>query len=59
MRWDAGAYPGVLVRDPATGTIVGVGGTGSLMLLAAATEREVLASDGVRTQVTRVRVTPQ
>jgi hypothetical protein len=59
VRWDASAYPGVVVRDPVTRAIVGIGGTGSLTLPAAATELEVLASDGVRTQVTRVRVSPQ
>jgi Big-like domain-containing protein len=47
LRWDAARWPGLMVRDPETGDVIGIGTSGRLVV---ATERRtlhVVLSDGI------------
>jgi hypothetical protein len=56
VRWDAGHFPLVQLRDPHTGTVLAVGRDGELLFPGGHVELEVMLSDGVRSAVTRARI---
>ena len=58
LEWDAKAYPGAMVRDPATGQILAflTGGSGEV---AVAQDVDVVFSTGVSSVKQRVQVTPR
>jgi hypothetical protein len=56
VRWDATVYPGVIIRDPASGTTLGIGTGGSLVVQPLTDVIDVTYSDGVRSQTRRVVV---
>ena len=56
LGWDAGSHPMVMVKDPMTGEVIGMGEGGSLDLLTGARELELILSDGVRSRTQRITV---
>jgi hypothetical protein len=56
IRWDGVRFPLVLVRDPATGGVLGFGRAGEAVLAADATSLDVILSEGVRSGRVRVLV---
>jgi hypothetical protein len=57
LRWNAGAHPMVMVRDPATGQILSFARGGEVELRTPRAEIDVLLSDGVKSRTRRVRAT--
>lgn len=57
VTWDPRAEPGVLVRDPATGRVLGIGQSGRLVVLAPGGAVDVIASRGVQSR--RERLVPR
>jgi hypothetical protein len=51
LRWPPGQYPAVLVRDPGSRTLLGMGRSGSLRVSTTSSLLQVILSDGVRTTV--------
>lgn len=58
IRWDAGVYPMVMVRDPQSGEILSFARGGSVEIAGGNGEVDLVLSDGVRSSVKRVSVTP-
>jgi metallopeptidase family M12-like protein len=58
VRWDARAHPMVMVRDAQTGEVLSFGRGGSVELSGARREVDLVLSDGVKSSVRRVSVTP-
>jgi hypothetical protein len=56
VRWDAGRFPLVQIRDPGTGTVLAAGRDGELLLADGPVELDVMLSDGVRSAVTRAHI---
>jgi hypothetical protein len=56
LRWDAARTPGVLVRDPASARVLGIGRSGRLVVRSGGAELEVTESRGMVSY--RSRVTP-
>jgi hypothetical protein len=56
LGWDAGSHPMVMVKDPMTGEVIGMGEGGSLDLLTGARELDLILSDGVRSRTQRITV---
>jgi hypothetical protein len=56
LRWDAARTPGVLVRDPVTARVLGIGRSGRLVVRSGGAELEVTESRGMASY--RSRVTP-
>lgn len=56
VRWDAARFPMVMVRDAASGQVLGFARNGNASLVARAGEVEMVFSDGVRSQSRRMRV---
>lgn len=54
VRWDATTYPAVIVRNAATGRLIGFGESGLLLLPDAPEEIEITFSDGVRSWTHRL-----
>jgi Big-like domain-containing protein len=54
ITWDTTAAPMVIVREPGTGRVLGIGESGQLTLSTSATAVEVLMSDGVGSVLTTV-----
>lgn len=59
MRWDAARFPMVMVRDAASGQVLGFARNGSASLAARTGEVELVFSDGVRSHARRMRVPAQ
>lgn len=53
VRWDAAAHPAALIRDPATGRVLGVA-RGGVARLPNRGRLELTLSDGVRSRVVRI-----
>ncbi|MGH7510980.1 MAG: hypothetical protein ACREMZ_16165 [Gemmatimonadales bacterium] len=56
LRWDAGAHPMVMVRDPDTGEVLSLARGGDVQLQTSKTTLELVLSDGVKSRITRVPV---
>ena len=56
LRWNAAAFPMVMVRDTDTGEILSFSRDGDASVETGRTEVEVVVSDGVKSQTARVRV---
>jgi hypothetical protein len=56
LTWDASAHPKVVVKDAASGAIIGIGEDGALELVTEARELDLLLSDGVRSLQQKVVV---
>jgi hypothetical protein len=55
LRWDAAAYPVVMVRDAGSGQVLSFARGGQVLLPAEISEVELVLSDGVRSRHARVR----
>jgi len=58
IRWDARAHPMVMVRDAQTGEVLSLARGGSVQLPSLKREVDLVLSDGVKSSVRRVAVTP-
>lgn len=58
VRWDAATHPMVMVRDAATGEVLSFARNGSVDVASHQREVELVLSDGVRSRVERLAVTP-
>ena len=58
IRWDARAHPMVMVRDAQTGEVLSLARGGSVQLPGFRREVDLVLSDGVKSSVRRVPVTP-
>jgi Metallo-peptidase family M12B Reprolysin-like len=58
VRWDARTHPMVMVRDAQTGEVLSLARGGSVQLPGFKREVDLVLSDGVRSSVRRVPVTP-
>jgi hypothetical protein len=58
LRWDARAHPMIMVRDPDTGQVLSLARGGSAELATLKRQVDLVISDGVRSKVQRVAVTP-
>ena len=58
VRWDAGSYPMVMVRDAQTGEVLSFGRGGSVEIPGSRREVDLVLSDGVKSSVRRAPVTP-
>jgi hypothetical protein len=58
LRWNPNAHPMVMVRDPDTGEVLSLARGGEVELPTSKTHLDVLLSNGVKSLVKRVRVTP-
>jgi hypothetical protein len=58
VRWDARAHPMVMVRDAQTGEVLSLARGGSVQLPGFRREVDLVFSDGVKSSVRRVPVTP-
>ena len=56
LRWDATAFPMVIVRNPDTGEILSFAREGNMALSTRRADVEVVFSDGVRSASNRVRI---
>jgi hypothetical protein len=56
LRWNSAAHPMVLVRNPASGEVLSFARGGEVELSTPKRELEVILSNGVRSQVQRMRV---
>lgn len=56
LRWNASAFPMVMVRDPDTGHILSLARGGDMRIDTSRPELEIVVSDGVKSQGARVRV---
>lgn len=56
VRWDAARFPMVMVRDAASGQVLGFARNGNASVAGRAGEVELVFSDGVRSQSRRMRV---
>jgi hypothetical protein len=54
VRWNARDFAGAIVRDAASGRVLGIGTSGTLRVLASSSELEVVLSDGVRSASRRL-----
>ncbi len=54
LRWDAARTPGVLVRDPATARVLGIGRSGRLVVRSGGAELEVTESRGMASYRSRL-----
>jgi hypothetical protein len=55
LLWDASVHPTVLLRDRATGLVVGIGEGGDFRFDAGPGELEVHYSNGVQSRATTIR----
>jgi hypothetical protein len=58
IRWDVRAHPMVMVRDAQTGEVLSLARGGSVQLPSFRREVDLVLSDGVKSSVRRVPVTP-
>ncbi len=56
LRWNSAQHPMVMVKDPATGEVIGFGRNGSLPLTTRSGELEIHFSNGVRSSSRRKQV---
>jgi hypothetical protein len=56
LRWNAGAHPLVVVRDPDTGEVLSLARGGAAELSTSKGQVDLVLSDGVKSKVRRVRV---
>ena len=56
LRWNVGAHPTVMVRDPETGQILSFVRGGDVELSTAKDQLDLVLSDGVKSRLKRVRV---
>jgi len=56
LTWDASRTPALMVRDPGTGRVMGIGRSGRLLLRTPAAEVEVTASMGATAAAVRLAV---
>jgi hypothetical protein len=57
LSWDAGRYPLVVIRDPASGRVMQLARGGSALITGGSSELEVIASNGVRSTTVRITTT--
>lgn len=57
LRWDNRAHPMVMVRDPDTGQILSLGRRGEVQLSTTKSQVDLVVSNGINSQVKRMRVT--
>lgn len=58
LRWDAGAHPMIMVRDPRTAQVLAFARGGHLELSTFRQEVELIMSNGVQSRIQRMRVAP-
>jgi hypothetical protein len=58
IRWDAGAHPMIMVRDPRTAQVLSFARGGTVELSTFRQDVELNMSNGVRSQIQRMRVVP-
>jgi hypothetical protein len=58
VRWDVRAHPMVMVRDAQTGEVLSLARGGSVQLPSFKREVDLVLSDGVKSSIRRVAVTP-
>jgi hypothetical protein len=58
LRWDSRAHPMVMVRDPDNAQVLSLARGGEVQLLTVKREVDLVISDGVKSQVRRMRVEP-
>jgi hypothetical protein len=56
LRWDASAYPMIMVRDPDTGEVLSFARGGSTLVPTSKSQLDLDVSDGVRSQRRRVAI---
>ena len=56
LKWDAYAYPTVMVRDPDSGEVLAFGRGGTAVVRSSSNELELVVSDGVRSQRLRLAI---
>ena len=56
LRWDAAAYPTVMVRDPYSGQVLGFGRGGRASVRTSRDQLDLILSDGVRSQRLRLAI---
>jgi hypothetical protein len=56
VHWNAAAHPLVVVRDPDTGQILSLGRKGTVEVSTSKRQVDLILSDGIKSQVRRVRV---
>jgi hypothetical protein len=58
LRWNSRTHPMVMVRDPDTGEVLSFARGGDVQLTTSKGQLELIISNGIRSRVTRMRVTP-
>lgn len=56
LRWDAAAYPAVMVRDPDSGDVLAFGRNGTALVRTSKNELDLVLSNGVRSQRLRLAI---
>lgn len=56
LRWNASAFPMIMVREAATGNVLSFARGGDVSVVADGTEVDVVVSDGLKSATSRVRV---
>jgi hypothetical protein len=59
VRWERGAYGAVIVRDPITDRVLGIGTSGRMRVRTDRTDVDVVLSDGVRSTRATLRALPR
>jgi hypothetical protein len=57
LRWNAGAHPVIMVRDPATGQVLSFARGGAAHIATGKRQLDLLLSDGVRSRLRRMQIT--
>jgi hypothetical protein len=57
LRWNAGAHPVIMVRDPQTGQVLSFARGGAAHIATGKTQVDLLLSDGVRSRPRRMQIT--
>jgi hypothetical protein len=56
LRWDAAAYPMIMIRDPDTGEVLAFGRGGSALIQTAKGQLDLDVSDGIRSHRLRLAI---
>jgi hypothetical protein len=56
LRWDAAAYPAIMVRDPDNGDVLAFGRNGTALVRTSKSELDLVLSNGVRSQRLRLAI---
>jgi hypothetical protein len=57
LRWNAGAHPVIMVRDPATGQVLSFARGGAARIATGKSQLDIVLSDGVRSRLRRMQIT--